>query len=151
MSFGLKFFVCRHVSMWGFQNHVCPEKKSPYLRPYQFYSSSNWYINGKVSTSTTAWKPKNWIFFQEKFEIRILTCDEELNSPYLRPYQSLCSNWCMNGRVFKKLIFFFEKNAYLNVSAVMFCKQSLAYIPRNTYIYTPYALHTYIHILYIYI
>ena len=23
MSFELKFFVCRHVSMWGFQNPVC--------------------------------------------------------------------------------------------------------------------------------
>ena len=23
MSFELKFFVCRHVSMWGFQNRVC--------------------------------------------------------------------------------------------------------------------------------
>ena len=24
MSFELKFFVCWHVSIWGFQNHVCP-------------------------------------------------------------------------------------------------------------------------------
>ena len=34
MSFELKFFVCRHVSMWGFQNRVClsvrtPEKRNP--------------------------------------------------------------------------------------------------------------------------
>ena len=56
------------------------EKKSPYLRQYQSYIS-NWYINGKVFTSTTAWKPKNLIFFSKKFEIQILTCDEELKSP----------------------------------------------------------------------
>ena len=31
---------------------------------YQFYIS-NWYINGKVFTSTTPWKPKNWIFFKK--------------------------------------------------------------------------------------
>ena len=24
MSYELKFFVCRHVSIWGFQNRVCP-------------------------------------------------------------------------------------------------------------------------------
>ena len=57
------------------------ELKSPYLRQYQSYIS-NWYINGKVFTSTTPWKPKNWIFISsKKFEIRILTFDEKLKSP----------------------------------------------------------------------
>ena len=37
--------------------------------------------------ATSPWKPKNLIFFLMS-EIRILTCDEELNSPYLRQYQS---------------------------------------------------------------
>ena len=58
--------MCRHVSMWGFQNRVFlsvhlsvpREKKSPWLRQYQSYSS-NWYINGMDFTSTTPWKPKN--------------------------------------------------------------------------------------------
>ena len=77
MSFELKFCVCRHVSIWGFQNSVClsvrlsvclsvrlsicpyPEKRNqPWLRQYQSYISK-WYINGKVFTSTTPWKPKN--------------------------------------------------------------------------------------------
>ena len=42
---------------------VCPypEKKSPYFRQYQSYIS-NWYINGKVFTSTTAKNPKIWFF-----------------------------------------------------------------------------------------
>ena len=57
------------------------ELKSPYLRQYQSYIS-NWYINGKVFTSTTTWKPQIIIFFfSKKFEIRILTFDEELKSP----------------------------------------------------------------------
>ena len=38
------------------------EKKSPWLRQYQSYIG-NWYINGKVFTSTTAWKPQNLNFF----------------------------------------------------------------------------------------
>ena len=41
------------------------EKKSPWLRQYLSYTG-NWYINGKVFTSTTAWEPKNLIFFFQK-------------------------------------------------------------------------------------
>ena len=44
------------------------KKKSPWLRQYQSYIS-NWYVNGKVFTSTTTWDPKNLIFFSKKFEI----------------------------------------------------------------------------------
>ena len=39
-------------------------------------------------------------FFSKKFEIRILTFDKELKSPYLRQYQSYISNWYTNGKVF---------------------------------------------------
>ena len=56
-------------------------------------------------------------FFSKKFEIRILTFDEELKSPYLRQYQSYISNWYINGKVFtsttqwkpRNLIFSFKK------------------------------------------
>ena len=41
------------------------KKKTPWLRQYQSYMS-NWYVNGKVFTSTTAWEPKNLIFFFKK-------------------------------------------------------------------------------------
>ena len=41
------------------------KKKSPWLRQYQSYIS-NWYVNGKVFTSTTTWEPKNLIFFFKK-------------------------------------------------------------------------------------
>ena len=44
---------------------VCREKKSPWLRQYQSYIS-NWYVNGKVFTSTTTWEPKNLIFSFKK-------------------------------------------------------------------------------------
>ena len=40
------------------------EKKSPWFPQYQSYIS-NWYINGKVFMSTTAWKPKNLNFFKK--------------------------------------------------------------------------------------
>ena len=42
------------------------EKKSPWLCWYKSYIS-NWYINGKVFTSTTTWEPKNLIIFFKKF------------------------------------------------------------------------------------
>ena len=51
------------------------ELKSPYLRQYQSYIS-NWYINGKVFTSTTPWKPRFFFFFFQKslkFEFWLLT------------------------------------------------------------------------------
>ena len=49
---------------------VCRETKSPWLRQYQSYSYiSNWYVNGKVFTSTTTSEPRNLIFFSKKFEI----------------------------------------------------------------------------------
>ena len=61
--------------------------------------------------------PKIWFFFFKKFEIRNLTFDEELKSPYLRRYQLYISNWYINGKVFtsttpwkpQNLIFFFKK------------------------------------------
>ena len=54
------------------------KKKSPWLRQYQSYIS-NWYVNGKVFTSTTTWEPKNlfFFFFQESSKLNstcILTC-----------------------------------------------------------------------------
>ena len=47
------------------QSFRTPRKKTPWLRQYQPYIS-NWYVNGKVFTSTTAWEPKNLIFFFKK-------------------------------------------------------------------------------------
>ena len=44
------------------QSFRTPKKKTPWLRQYQSYIS-NWYVNGKFFMSTTAWEPKNLIFF----------------------------------------------------------------------------------------
>ena len=52
------------------RSSVPREKKSPNLRQYQSYIS-NWYINRKVFTSTTAWKPQNFNFFSKKVKIKI--------------------------------------------------------------------------------
>ena len=49
------------------------EKKSPWLCQYQSYIS-NWYINGKVFTSTTPWKPKNLIFFKKVWNSNFDLC-----------------------------------------------------------------------------
>ena len=137
MSFELKFFVCRHVSIWGFQNRVClsvcphPEKRNHHnfvnisptlvidalmrrsLRVLQHGNPKIWFFFQKrlkfeiwlltksrnhlsfVDISPTLvidtsmerssrvlhyGNPKIW-FFLLKFEIRILTFDEELKSP----------------------------------------------------------------------
>ena len=57
---------------------VPQEKKSPWLRQYQSYIS-NWYINGKVFSSTAAWKPKNLIFFSRKFStVESITVDAKI-------------------------------------------------------------------------
>ena len=66
------------------------------ISQYQSYSS-NWYINGKVFTSTMEWKPKNLILLR-------------------------------------------KKHAYLSFSAIMFCKQFLAYsvpIDKSAFLYNP--------------
>ena len=58
------------------------EKKSSWLRLYQSYIS-NWYVNGKLFTSTTAWKPKKSVYFFLSSKLNstcILTCAEaEIN------------------------------------------------------------------------
>ena len=59
------------------------------------------YINVKVFTSTTAWKPKNLnFFFSNKVRNWILFVPRERKSPWLRQYQSYISNWYINGKVF---------------------------------------------------
>ena len=118
--------MCWHVSIWGFQNRVClsvpQEKKSPWLRQYQSYIS-NWYINGKVFTSTTPWKPKRLNYFFKKFRNWlnwILSVPEKRNCPGfvdISPTVPYISNWYINGKVFtsttawkpKRLNCFFKK------------------------------------------
>ena len=60
------------------------KNKTPWLSQYQSYMS-NWYVNGKVFTSTTAWEPIFFFFFQKSLKLNstcILTCAEELKSTF---------------------------------------------------------------------
>ena len=97
MSFELKFFVCRHVSIWGFQNRVClsvcpsvrpsvcpsvrpsvcphPEKGNPLsfvnISPAIVIDASM----ERFSRVLHNGNPKIWFFFHKslKFEIWLLT------------------------------------------------------------------------------
>ena len=81
MSFELKFFECRHVSIWGFQNRVClsvclhPEKRNH----HSFVNiSPTLVIDASMERSSRVLQhgnPKIWFFFQKslKFEIWLLT------------------------------------------------------------------------------
>ena len=89
------------------------ELKSPLLRQYQSYIS-NWYINGKVFTSSTAWKPKNLIFFQNssKFEFWLLTKSwNHLSFVNIGPTLVIDTSMERSSRVLhhgNKTIFFFK-------------------------------------------
>ena len=60
-----KFFKSSKLNSVRTLSFRMPRKKSPWLRQYQSYIS-NWYVNGKVFTSTTTWEPKILIFFSKK-------------------------------------------------------------------------------------
>ena len=89
MSFELKFFVCRHVSIWGFQNRVCLSVRPsvrpsicPYTEKRNHPSSVNvsltLLIDASMERSSRVLhhgNPKIWIFFQKssKFEFWLST------------------------------------------------------------------------------
>ena len=77
---------------------VCRETKSPWLRQYQSFIS-NWWVNGKVFTSTLTWEPRNLIFFFQKSSklnlTCILTCSEELKSTFKKV--STCTYMSTSG------------------------------------------------------
>ena len=97
MSFELKFFVCRHVSIWGFQNRVCLSVRlsvclsvrlsvcpSVCPHPEKRYHHSFVNISPTLVIDTSMERssrvlhhgnPKIWFFFQKssKFEFWLLT------------------------------------------------------------------------------
>ena len=139
MSFELKFFVCRHVSMWGFQNRVClsvrpsvrlsvcphPEKRNP----LSFVNiSPTLVIDTSMEWSTRVLhhgNPEMWKIFR-KFEIdEIEFCPypefpnaEKINHlGFVNISPTSVANWYVNEKGFtstttwepKNLIFFFKK------------------------------------------
>ena len=91
MSFELKFFVCRHVSIRGFQNRVCLSvclsvrlSVCPSVCPYPEKRNHHSFVNisptlvidtsmERSSRVLCHGNPKIGFFFSKKFEIRILT------------------------------------------------------------------------------
>ena len=74
-NFELKFFVCRHVSMWGFQNRVClsfcPHPEKRYHHSFVNISPTL-VIDTSMERSSRVLQhgnQKNWFFFSKKFEI----------------------------------------------------------------------------------
>ena len=69
-----------------------------------------------VFTSTTPWKPKNWIFFSKKFEIRILTKSwNHLSFVNISPTLVIDTSMVRSSRVVQhgnpKIWFFFQKSS----------------------------------------
>ena len=122
MSFELKFFVCRHVSMWGFQNRVClsvcphPEKIYPHsfvnIRPTLVIDTSM----ERSSRVLQHGNPKIWFFSSKKFEIRILTKSwNHLSFVNISPTLVIDTSMERFSRVLQhgnpKIWFFFQKSS----------------------------------------
>ena len=87
MSFELKFLVCRHVSIWGFQNRVCLSVRPSVCvcpHPEKIYHHSSVDISPTLVIDTSMERssrelhhgnPKIWFFFQKslKFEFWLVT------------------------------------------------------------------------------
>ena len=66
-EFWVEFFcvpTCFHMRILKSCLSVPREKKLPYILQYQSYIS-NWYINGKVVTSSLSWEFKNLILIRK--------------------------------------------------------------------------------------
>ena len=77
----MKFFVCRHVSMWGFQNRVCLSvPRLPEWRSHHSFVNISPTLTIDTSMERSSREvhhgnPKIWIFFQKssKFEFWLVT------------------------------------------------------------------------------
>ena len=121
MSFELKFFVCRHVSIWGFQNPVClsicpyPEKRN---YPGFVNISLTLIIDTSMERSSRVLHHGNtkiWFFFF--FKVWNLNFDEELKLP-ISPTLVIDTSMEKSSQVLRhgypKIWFFFQKSSKLN-------------------------------------
>ena len=130
------FCVPMFLFMWEFKNSVClpiasPSVRTPRKKTFVNISptlANNWYIKRMISMSTTAWKPKNLIFFQN-FEIDEIEFCPFPASPYPKKRNHLgfidisppIIYWYINGKVFTSTttykpnhLIFFKKVQKLN-------------------------------------
>ena len=125
----MKFFVCRHVSMWGFQNRVsvCPSvclSICPYPEKRNHHSfvniSPTLVIDTSMERSSQVLhdaKPKIWFFFQKssKFEFwLVLKSWNNLSFVNISPTLVIDTSMERSSRELhdanpKNLIFFFKK------------------------------------------
>ena len=121
MCFELKFFECRHVSIWGFQNTVCPYPECPYPekinRPSFVNISTTLVINASMERYSRVLQhlnPKIWIYFKKVcnciLSVTRLSVPREKKSPWFRQYQSYISNWYVNEKVFTSTTAWKPKN-----------------------------------------
>ena len=76
LSFELKFFMCRHVSIWGFRNRVCPypEKRN---RLSFVNISPTLVIDASMERSSRVLQhgnPKIWNFFPKSSKLNFDLC-----------------------------------------------------------------------------
>ena len=130
MSFELKFFVCRHVSMWGFQNRVCLSvcpsvclSICPYPEKRNHHSFVN--ISPTIVIDTSMERSsrvlhhgnqKIWFFFQisSKFEFwLVLKSWNNLSFVNISPTLVIDTSMERSSRVIQhgnpKIWFFFKK------------------------------------------
>ena len=143
MSFELKFFVCRHVSIRGFQNRVCLSVRTPRKKNHPSFVniSPTLVIDISMIRSSRVLQhgnPKSWFFFFKKslkltklnFVCTPRVRAREKKSPWLRRYQSYISNWYINGKVFTgtkawKHNFFFLKVRNWILTGILTCAEEL--------------------------
>ena len=133
MSFELKFFVCRHVSMWGFQNRVCLSvcpsvclSICPYPEKRNHHSFVNISPTLVIVTSMERssrvlhhGNQKNWFFFfqkSSKFEFwLVLKSWNNLSFVNISPTLVIDTSMERSSRVLQsetqKLDFFFQKSS----------------------------------------
>ena len=136
MSFELKFFVCRHVSMWGFQNRVCLSVRlsvclsaclsvCPHPEKRYHHSFVNISPTLVIDTSMERYSrvlhhgnPKICIFFQKssKFEICFLTKNwNHLSFVNISPSSVIDTSMEWSSRVLQhgnpKIWFFFQNSS----------------------------------------
>ena len=100
---------------------------------------SNWYINGKVFTSTTPWKPRNVKYFQKIrnwlnwfLSVPEFPYAEKKNRPgfvNISPTLVIDTSTERSSRVLQhgnqKIWFFFQKSLKLNSTCILTCAEEL--------------------------
>ena len=106
--------MCRHVSIWGFQNRaclsvcpsVCPSVRTPRKEisdhPGFVNISSTLVIDTSIERSSQVLQhgnPKIWIFFQKSSKLNFV-CTPRKEITQASSILVFISNWYINGKVF---------------------------------------------------